>query len=58
MRCKHEQSDGKQREQPRPGLNPFDTSFREAEMSLGVAEALIAAEPDAIFFGHWFGAQP
>jgi len=57
-RCKREQSDGEQGEQPRPRFNLFDTSFGEAEIPLGVAEALFAAEPEAIFFGHRFGAQP
>src|SRR5262245_3133363 len=56
--CKREQSDGEQGEQPRPRFNLFDTSFGEAEIPLGVAEPLFAAEPEAIFFGHRFGAQP
>jgi hypothetical protein len=57
-RCKYEQSDGKQGEQPRPRFNLFDASFGEAEIPLGVAESLFAAEPEAVFFGHRFGAQP
>src|SRR5499426_2100263 len=57
-RCKREQSDSEQGEQPRPRFNLFDASFGEAEIPLGVAESLFAAEPEAIFIGHRFGAQP
>src|SRR5215475_1297428 len=56
--CKHEQSDDEQSEQPRPRFNLFDASFGEAEIPLSVTESLFAAEPEAIFCGHRFGAQP
>src|SRR5262249_54126293 len=39
-------------------FNLFDTRFGKAEIPLGVAESLFAAEPVAIFFGHRLSAQP